>query len=238
MKGKIILTFDLEFWYDTQFLKKYLPPPPREDYLIESVEPVLELLRKYNAGATFFTTGEVMEKYPALINQIYSEGHEISCHGYSHKPLGELGREKFAADIRRFVELQTRTIGQKPRGFRAPCLSLVKETDWALPVLAELGFKYHSGRTALANSPLKELPVGFSGGVYFRLLPLFLFKKILKRQGIIYLHPHELLKEAPVIEKAPFFKKFLKYYKVKDSRARLEKLLKSYPFCSVERALN
>ena len=52
MNPKIILSFDLEFWHDTLFLEKYLPES-RPDYLVESVLPILELLKKYNTLATF-----------------------------------------------------------------------------------------------------------------------------------------------------------------------------------------
>ena len=236
-KNKIILSFDLEFWHDTHFLEKYLPESPK-DYLVESVLPVLDLLKKHNTSATFFTTGMVMEKYPELIKKIHSQGHEIASHGYSHKLLKELGKERFSQEIKKSIELTERTIGEKPRGFRAPCLSLTNKTSWALPVLTELGFKYHSGRNRLPKSPLKEIPVGLSGGVYFRLFPLFIFKRILKKNRIIYLHPHELLKDTPRIERAPAFKKFLKYYRVKDSLNKLETLLKSFQFGSIQEILD
>ena len=237
MENKIILSFDLEFWYDTKFLEKYLPESP-QDYLAESVLPVLELLEKYNTWATFFTTGKVMEKYPELVKKIHSQGHEIASHGYSHQVLEKLGKEKFSQDMEKCVELTEKTIGQRPKGFRAPCFSLTEKNSWALNVLAELGFKYHSSRRLLPNSSLKEVPTGISGGVYFRLLPLFIFKKILKKSRILYLHPHELYKDVPVVKGAPGFKKFLKYYRVKDSLNKLEKLLKEFQFSSAERVLN
>ncbi|MDP3990934.1 MAG: polysaccharide deacetylase family protein [Candidatus Nealsonbacteria bacterium] len=235
-KNKIILTFDLEFWYDTEFLKEYLPES-RQDCLVESVLPVLNLLKKYNAQATFFTTGKVMEKYPELIKQIHSQGHEIASHGYSHEFLGKLAKEKFVEEMKKCVELTEKTIGEKPKGFRAPCFSLNKKTSWALLILAELGFKYHSGRSSMPGSALLEVPAGYSGGVYFRLLPVFFFKYLLKKQRILYLHPHELYKDTPIIERAPGFKKFLKYYRVKDSLNKLEKLLQSFQFGSVEQVL-
>jgi len=236
MENKMILTFDLEFWYDTHFLEKYLPES-KQDYLVESVLPVLELLEKYNASATFFTTGKVMEKYPELVKKIHSQGHEIALHGYSHQLLKELGKERFSQDIEKCIELTEKIINQRPKGFRAPCFSLNKGTRWALDVLVELGFKYNSGRTSLPNSSLKEVPVGLSGGVYFRLLPLFIFKKILKKNRILYLHPHELYKNVPLVKGAPWFKKFLKYYRVKDSLQKLEKLLRKHQFGSVEQVL-
>lgn len=240
MKGnennKIMLTFDLEFWYDTPFLEKYLPEF-REDYLVESVLPILELLEKYKARATFFTTGKVIKRYPEIVKKIYNQGHEIASHGYSHQLLSKITPQQFEAEMRQAVELTEKTIGKIPKGFRAPCLSLNKRTHWALPILAKLEFKYHSGRRSVPNSPLTEIPVGFAGGVYFRLLPLWLFKKMLKLTGIIYLHPHELYRDTPVIKRAPRFKKLLKYHGVKNSLEKFEKLLKNFAFDSVENIL-
>lgn len=234
--NKIILSFDLEFWYDTRFLERYLSDSPK-DCLKESVLPVLELLEKYDTRATFFTTGKVIEKYPEIIKKIYSRGHEIASHGYSHQVLSEMIPEQFEAEMRRAVELTQNAIGRRPKGFRAPCTSLNRKTRWALPILARLGFEYHSGRRPLPNSPLLEVPAGFTGGVYFRLMPLCLFKKMLKMSRIVYLHPHELYKDVPIIEKAPWFKKFFKYYGVKNGLQKFEKLLQSFKFDSVENIL-
>jgi len=239
--NKIILSFDLEFWYDTLFLEKYLPEV-REDYLTESVLPVLDLLEKYKTKATFFTTGKVIEKYPEIVKKIYNQGHEIASHGYSHQILERITPQKFEAETEKTVELTEKLIGRKPKGFRAPCASLNEKTRWALPILSKFGFKYHSGRWAVANSSLIEIPVGFAGGVYFRFIPLYLFKKMLKiikkkRIPVIYLHPHELYKNTPVIKQAPWFKKFLKYYGVKNSLEKFEKLLKDFEFDSAENIL-
>ncbi|MEG0275520.1 MAG: polysaccharide deacetylase [Coprobacillus sp.] len=44
---------------------------------------VLEVLKKYNAKATFFVTGNG-QKYNYLIKQAHNEGHTIGLHTYSH----------------------------------------------------------------------------------------------------------------------------------------------------------
>ncbi|GAB6181862.1 polysaccharide deacetylase family protein [Desulfotomaculum defluvii] len=45
---------------------------------------VLDILRLYNAKATFFLVGKHAEKHPDLINRIKSEGHSLGTHGYNH----------------------------------------------------------------------------------------------------------------------------------------------------------
>lgn len=45
---------------------------------------VLDLLRKYDAKATFFCIGKNAEQNPDLVARILSEGHSIGNHTYSH----------------------------------------------------------------------------------------------------------------------------------------------------------
>ena len=86
MKSQAILTFDLEFWYESISLKKYLHH--QENLLDEEFNQlvllILNELKKNNHQATFFTTGQVMRKCPELIRKIDQLGHEIALHGYSH----------------------------------------------------------------------------------------------------------------------------------------------------------
>lgn len=44
-------------------------------------EPVLDVLKKYNAKATFFVSGSWAKKYPALARRIAVERHEIGSNG-------------------------------------------------------------------------------------------------------------------------------------------------------------
>ncbi len=46
--------------------------------------PVLEVLRKHQAKATFFCIGKNIELYPEIFKQIVDEGHEIGNHSFSH----------------------------------------------------------------------------------------------------------------------------------------------------------
>jgi peptidoglycan/xylan/chitin deacetylase (PgdA/CDA1 family)/glycosyltransferase involved in cell wall biosynthesis/predicted RNA methylase len=50
----------------------------------EATPMILELLQQYGAKATFFVTGENVEKYPDLIERILEHGHEIAEHSYGH----------------------------------------------------------------------------------------------------------------------------------------------------------
>jgi len=154
------LTIDLEYWHSAELVRKYTPLE-REDQVTEATTAILNLLDKYNTRATFFVLGEVAEKYPPLVKMIFEKGHEIACHGYSHKRLHDLGRNDFEREIKRAVALLESIVGQKPIGFRAPSFSLDNSTRWAFDVLAQNGFKYDSSifpiKTKLYGAPKAPL---------------------------------------------------------------------------------
>lgn len=50
---------------------------------------ILDILRKYNAHATFFVIGENVAMHPDLTERCIAEGHEIANHTYTHKNLAK-----------------------------------------------------------------------------------------------------------------------------------------------------
>lgn len=46
---------------------------------------VLEILKKYNANATFFCVGNNLSQYPQLALEILTQGHQIANHTYHHR---------------------------------------------------------------------------------------------------------------------------------------------------------
>lgn len=49
-----------------------------------STPPLLLILGKYGATATFFVNGERSRRYPAIIKEILAKGHSIGNHSYTH----------------------------------------------------------------------------------------------------------------------------------------------------------
>jgi polysaccharide deacetylase family protein (PEP-CTERM system associated) len=80
----------------------------------------------------------------------------------------------------------------------------------------------------------------YAGGIYFRMLPLWLFKYFLYKEirkpysPIIYFHPHELEMKTPRIKKGPRLKRIIKYWGMKRSLGKFEKMLDWYIFDSIE----
>lgn len=134
------LSIDLEHWWCNEFLTDYLPKN-KEVQIIESLNPLLKLLDCYDVKATFFVLGEVAEEYPEVVEDIYERGHEIACHGYSHKTLYKLGKDGFEEEIIKSMKILSK---YKPVGFRAPSFSVNNNTGWAFDILEKYGFEYDS----------------------------------------------------------------------------------------------
>jgi peptidoglycan/xylan/chitin deacetylase (PgdA/CDA1 family) len=87
----------------------------------EFTPKAIELLKKYDAKATFFCIGKNAEKYPELVKNILSEGHVIGNHSYSHiNNFGFLSLKKVHADIERSQEVFKRITNLKLQFFRPP----------------------------------------------------------------------------------------------------------------------
>lgn len=109
-------------------------------YGVERLDRILEVFDEFESKATLFATGEVLERYPRLV-QKWSEKHEIACHGYHHVPLFELSFSEREKQLEDFGGLYGKILGQKPKGFRA-----VKHTidNTQLGLLEGFGFLYDS----------------------------------------------------------------------------------------------
>lgn len=147
-----------------------------------------------------------------------------------------------------------------PLGFRASTFTLTRATWWALDVLVRRGYRYDSsihpvhhpvygipdfepgisrleapGGGSLVEFPVatlpflgRNLPVG--GGGYFRLLPVALTERALRRlerldrPAAFYLHPWEFDPDQPRCP-APLLARTRHYLNLKRTLPRLERLL-------------
>jgi polysaccharide deacetylase family protein (PEP-CTERM system associated) len=166
---------------------------------------LLTQLASADALATFYVVGEIARTHPALVRAIHAAGHEIGSHSWDHRRVHRFTPNTFREDLHTSKDALEQVIGAPVAGFRAPTFSVVKETGWAIDVLAECGFEYDSSifpvrhdRYGVPDAPrgpfvavgkereLLELPpltyrVGglnlpVAGGGYFRLFPLFMMR--------------------------------------------------------------
>ena len=82
----------------------------------ESTPVILEILRKYNAKATFFTLGRNADEYPDLIEKILNEGHSVHYHSTDHLPLRKQNFGRFGSEIITFSQRYGSTAFRPPYG--------------------------------------------------------------------------------------------------------------------------
>ncbi|WP_255558324.1 polysaccharide deacetylase family protein [Flavobacterium taihuense] len=82
---------------------------------------VLNILKKYNAKATFFCIGKNIETHPDILRQTIEEGHTIGNHSYSHSPFFDFyGKDQVIAEIEKTDALIESVTGKKTTVFRPP----------------------------------------------------------------------------------------------------------------------
>ncbi len=62
-------------------------------------EFVLDVLKKYNAKATFFCIGDNIHKHPDVFLRIVNEGHAIGNHTFNHMKGWGTSTEKYVANV-------------------------------------------------------------------------------------------------------------------------------------------
>ncbi len=137
-----ILTFDIEDWYNCDFISRDFNWDGYEIRIYKGVDKILDELERRNLKGTFFCLGWIAEKHPDVIRKIHSHGHHIGCHSYQHELSFRFNREEFRQDTLKSKNLLENIIGQPVNAFRAPGFSITESNIWALEVLAELGFEY------------------------------------------------------------------------------------------------
>jgi polysaccharide deacetylase family protein (PEP-CTERM system associated) len=112
--------------------------------VVGNTQRVLDLLDVHKAKATFFFVGWVAARFPHLVREVQSRGHELACHSYWHRTVYSLTPEEFRKDTRRAKHVIEDATGASVTGYRAPSWSITKSCLWALDILAEEGFTYDS----------------------------------------------------------------------------------------------
>jgi polysaccharide deacetylase family protein (PEP-CTERM system associated) len=203
----VILSFDVEEHYRIEAAAHLSVEPEYQLHcrgrLDEATRWLLDRLAEHRVLATFFIVGEISRHNPGLVRAIAGAGHEVASHGWDHQRVHRFSPQAFREDVRRSKDALAQVSGQPVLGYRAPTFSVVRETAWALDVLAEEGLLYDSSiypvrhdRYGVPDAPrspflargrrraILELPPAtlrilgvnapMGGGGYFRLFPLFM----------------------------------------------------------------
>ena len=126
------------------------PPQGKRAYLTfddgpsKNVTPrILDLLKKKDAPATFFVTGENAERFPGIIRRIHEDGHTIGNHTYSHRTsIIYSGPQAFMGEVERTEKILYELTGERTWILRAPYGSYPNLTAPYRQALAERGYQY------------------------------------------------------------------------------------------------
>ena len=158
---------------------------------------LLELLKELEVPATFFTTGDVAQRFPKSIERVVREGHELACHGMTHTAFTSLDRDAAheeithsAAILRRFAPVTS---------FRAPYLrfpdayvELLEASGFALDSSqARYKLAYYRRRTA---TRIRRVPASVTSSV-LRLPPAIRrpYLAALSSPVVLFVHPWEFV---------------------------------------------
>ena len=209
---KSVFSVDVEDWFHILDI----PNAPRIDewgQLPSRVEnnflKLLDIFDEERVQVTCFFLGWIGEKYPDLVREAATRGHEVASHGYAHRLVFEQTCAEFGEDVRRSRLLLEDIAGVSVLGYRAPGFSTTKQTPWFFDILAEVGYQYdssvfpaprgHGGMREGRREPhrigkdqnLIEIPISvadllgkpmcFFGGGYLRVFPYWLISRMSKQ---------------------------------------------------------
>ena len=81
-------------------------------------ESILDVLKKYDACATFFVVGNRVPFYGDILRRTLNEGSELGNHSYDHKLLTRLSKEDFQDEVNKTQEAIKKFTGFTPTLFR------------------------------------------------------------------------------------------------------------------------
>lgn len=109
------------------------------------VPRILDTYRKLGLKQSFFIPAWCIEQYPAAVEAMLKDGHEIGHHGLIHEdPVATKGKAQKAA-FEKALAIHKKRIGRAPRGYRAP---LYNVTQQVVDLLIANGFLYDSSLMA------------------------------------------------------------------------------------------
>lgn len=234
----------------------------------ENVARILDMLDRNNQKATFFCLGWVAKKYPEVIKKIDESGNEIATHSDVHQLAYQQKRSVFSEDLKRSIHSLEAITGKKIRAYRAPGFSLMESNKWVFSELIKHGIEIdcsifpakraHGGFANFGQQEpcwvdldgfkLKEFPINvtsvagmpviFSGGGYFRLLPEAILNKLWDRQKYVmtYFHPRDFDPNQPLIQDLSLIRKFKSYYGLSGALSKLERLMVKQNFIDLSSA--
>lgn len=210
----ILLSFDIE---EFEMPREYGDPIPFSDQIkisTEGANKILDLLKKHDVKATFYTTANFAQNSQGIVDRIVDEGHELASHGLFHDHF----KPEHLLQSREILE----RLGRVPvRGYRMARMMPVPEAE-----VFKAGYFYNSsinptflpGRYNKLNEPrtyfkregVWQMPASVTPWFRFPLfwisfhnLPVSVYTllsgRVLKKDNYlnVYFHPWEFMPIGP-----------------------------------------
>jgi peptidoglycan/xylan/chitin deacetylase (PgdA/CDA1 family) len=163
----------------------------------EGMPRLFAMLAEERVAATFFTTGEVARRYPDVVSAIVARGHELACHGMTHRAFTSMTHEEARGEIEESVRILRRHA--PVTSFRAPYLRFPRRY---VTLLEESGFRVDSseakykagGGRRTAGSRIRRVPASVTSSVLR--LPRLIREAYLRALGspiVLFVHPWEFV---------------------------------------------
>jgi peptidoglycan/xylan/chitin deacetylase (PgdA/CDA1 family) len=163
----------------------------------EGMPKLLAMLAEERVPATCFTTGDVARRYPDVVREMVSTGHELACHGMTHRAFTSMTDDEAQAEIEESVTILREHA--PVTSFRAPYLRFPERY---VPLLETSGFavdssqaKYKAGGGRRAGGGgLRRIPASVTSSV-LRLPRLVreAYLRSLASPVVLFVHPWEFI---------------------------------------------
>ncbi|HID65298.1 MAG TPA: DUF2334 domain-containing protein, partial [Anaerolineae bacterium] len=120
-------------------IKRYGLTPARLD---QALARFIQVLKRFDCGATFPVTAIAVERHPALWGKYQAQGIEFAVHGYQHKDYTRLPLQKQLEHLAYARDILSKN-GIHHEGFRCPYLRWSSDT---LTAIRQQGFAYDSSQ--------------------------------------------------------------------------------------------
>ncbi len=151
-KQTILLTFDVEDWFQVENFKSCIPYSTwkdRELRVEKNMHTILDLLDSvsFQPKATFFVLGWIARQLPGLVREIHSRGHEVASHGDQHHLCTTQSSDEIQNDLKTGRSLLEDIIGAQVCGYRAPSFAVNNDI---LEIIRQTGHLYDSSYNSFA----------------------------------------------------------------------------------------
>lgn len=86
----------------------------------DKTEEILQVLKEYNATATFFLVGFWVDKYPEMVKKIDEAGMEIGTHSNTHPDMAKISEQTVRQELETSISKITSLINKDIKVFRPP----------------------------------------------------------------------------------------------------------------------